>query len=82
MLTSSHAAVHESVVELLTTCIFESPRAGWPGTDGMTLEDVVSCYRAEAAVGHVPSAAELCDRHPELAGELAAFFDQFQTAAG
>jgi len=80
MLTSSHAAVHDSVVELLTTYIFESPRAVWPGTDGMTLEDVVSCYRAEAAAGHVPSEAELCEQHPELAGKLAAFFATFDAA--
>jgi len=81
MLTSSHAAVHDSVVELLTTYIFESPRAVWPGTDGMTLEDVVSCYRAEAAAGHVPAETELCERHPELAGQLAAFFDPLETVA-
>jgi len=82
MLTSSHAAVHDSVIEILTTYIFESPQAGWPGTDGMTREDVVSCYRTEAAAGHVPSEAELCGRHPELAGALTEFFDQFETAAG
>jgi hypothetical protein len=83
MLTASHAfGIHDQVVELLTTYMFESPRAGWPGTDGMRLDDVASCYRVEALAGHVPSEAELCARHAELAERLAAFFHTFDAATG
>jgi hypothetical protein len=81
MLTASHAfGIHDPVVELLTTYMLESPRAGWPGTDGMRLDDVASCYRVEAAAGHVPSEAELCARHPDLAEQLAAFFRTFDSS--
>jgi|SoiMethySBSTD1v2_1073268.scaffolds.fasta_scaffold1012795_2 hypothetical protein len=83
MLTATHAfAIHDPVVELLTTYMLESPQAGWPGTDGMRLGDVASCYRVEAVAGHVPSEAELCARHPDLAEPLAAFFHSFDPATG
>jgi len=83
MLTVSHAfGIHDPVVELLTTYMLESPRAGWPGTDGMRLDDVASCYRVEAAAGHVLSEAELCARHPELAERLTAFFHTFDASTG
>jgi hypothetical protein len=80
MLTATQPfGIHDPVVELLTTYMMDSSRTAWPGTDGMRLDDVVSCYRVEALAGHVPSEAELCAHHPELAEQLAAFFHTFDT---
>lgn len=47
----------------------------WPGTDALTVEDVLrSYYRAAADQGIVPSFEELQRRHPELRKELEEFF--------
>jgi len=46
----------------------------WPGTDGLTLADVLDSYRLAVARGWVPDRKELCRRHPELRDELAIFF--------
>jgi hypothetical protein len=46
----------------------------WPGGDGLTAEEAVRDYVRAAAEGLVPDQRQLCDRHPELAAELAAFF--------
>jgi hypothetical protein len=46
----------------------------WPGADGVTLEEVVASYPLVAAAHQVPPPEELLTRHPDLAGELQAFF--------
>jgi hypothetical protein len=45
-----------------------------PGGDGLTLDDVLSCYPGAVVAGQVPDRRQLCARHPELAGEVDAFF--------
>jgi hypothetical protein len=46
----------------------------WPGTDGLTLDEVLAAYIDAARHGRVPGLAQLCRRHPELADEAIALF--------
>jgi hypothetical protein len=47
----------------------------WPGTDGLTIDDVVVAdYLVEADAGQVPLPQELIRRHPALAAAILEFF--------
>jgi hypothetical protein len=46
----------------------------YPGTDGLTEDDVLLSYPQVVAAGQAPGPDELCRRHPELATELESFF--------
>jgi hypothetical protein len=46
----------------------------WPGTDGLTLRDILLCYPQMMAAGLVPSRKELLQKHPNLREYLEAFF--------
>jgi hypothetical protein len=62
------------VAELLADYMSHSPAVNLPGADGVLVEDVLAEYEVLAARGQVPTEAELCARHPDLAARLAAFF--------
>jgi hypothetical protein len=63
------------VIELLAGYLLLSARTNWPGTDGLTVEDVVvTAYLAEAAAGRVPRPRELIRRHADLADAIREFF--------
>ena len=62
------------VANLLADYLSHSAAVCLPGADGVLTEDVLACYEELAAHGQVPSEAELCRRHPELANRLVAFF--------
>ena len=46
----------------------------WPGADGLTVEEVLRTYPANAAAGRVPDQQFLLRRHPELREALLALF--------
>jgi hypothetical protein len=46
----------------------------WPGGDGLTVRDVLDCYRLASRHGRVPGPSELSRLHPQLRDELTAFF--------
>jgi hypothetical protein len=54
-------------------------RAGrlWPGSDGVTLDEVLRSYPQAAAARLVPDLPELLRRYPDLAAEMAAWFAEF-----
>jgi RNA polymerase sigma-70 factor (ECF subfamily) len=46
----------------------------WPGSDSLTLDEILRSYPQAAAVGRVPDLPELRRRFPDLAESLAAWF--------
>jgi hypothetical protein len=58
---------------LLAHYLAHSPR-NLPGGDGMLVEEVIRDYPAAARVRAVPGEVELCNRHPNLAPQVIAFF--------
>ncbi len=63
-----------ALVDLLAVYLATAPRLHCPGCDGLLTTEVVAEYPVAAATGVVPGEAELCDRHPELAADIVAFF--------
>jgi WD40 repeat protein len=51
-------------------------RAGGEATSEERIGEVLGCYLEAAEAGQAPPRAELLAQHPELAGELAAFFSE------
>ena len=43
---------------------------GWPGGDGLTIQDILDSYPEAVARGEVPNWQQLVCRHPELDAEL------------
>ena len=71
----SHPCCPRAVIDLLASYLLADRRPGWPGADGLTVEDAVAgAYPAAAVAGRVPPPAELSLRHPDLADALATFF--------
>jgi hypothetical protein len=66
-------ARRELLCELLLSYLAPDLRA-WPGSDGMTVEDVLRDYPSAAAAGRVPGRPELLDQYPDLAAALEEFF--------
>ena len=71
---SARDARLKPVTDLLAEYLRTSPAVHQPGADGVLVDDVLAEYELLAARGQVPSEVELCQRHPDMAGRLAAFF--------
>jgi hypothetical protein len=58
-------------------------RAGrlWPGSDSVTVEEVLHSYPEAAAARLVPDLPELLRRYPDLADELTAWFAEHAPGA-
>jgi hypothetical protein len=62
------------VVQLMADYLLASASAGWPGTDGLTQEEVVrAAYPRAVIAGHVPGVLELRDRHADLGDAISSF---------
>jgi hypothetical protein len=51
----------------------------WPGSDGLTTEEVLLSYPRYAEAGLVPNREELLARHADLADEVDRFFAEHQS---
>jgi len=62
------------LVDLLAEYLVHSTACRWPGGDGVLVADLLREYPAAATLRQVPSELELCERHPDLATQIVAFF--------
>ena len=60
--------------DVLTGYLVNSTAYRWPGADGFLLDDILREYPTAAAARQVPGELDLCDRHPDLAPQVVAFF--------
>jgi hypothetical protein len=66
------------LIEILAWHLLTSSATTLPGSDGLTVEDVVVAdYRVEAEAGHVPRLEELIQQHPNLSDALHSFFNSW-----
>lgn len=62
----------ERLQEVLLGYLRDCP--SWPGTDGITVTEILSSYALLAERGRVPDRAGLLRRHPELTAEVEKYF--------
>ncbi len=67
-------ALAEQVRAILLGYLQCRAAALWPGSDGLTVDDILRSYPQAAAAGLVPDLPELRRRFPDLAESLASWF--------
>lgn len=66
--------------ELLLAHLRAADAPRWPGSDSVTVDDVLLSYPQAASAGIVPDLPALLTSHPELAEVLDDFFASSETA--
>lgn len=66
----------QSLQEILLAYLEAAHVRLWPGTDGLTLHDVLLSYPQAMAAGRVPGRKELLRKHPDLREDLESFFGE------
>ena len=64
----------ESLSDTSVSYLLAATGSGWPGVDGLLVADVLKEYPMVAAAGFVPDEILLCERHPDIASQVVAFF--------
>jgi hypothetical protein len=72
--TTDHPAPAEQVRAILLGYLQCLAASLWPGSDSITLDDILRSYPQAAAAGRVPDLPELRRRFPDLAAALACWF--------
>jgi hypothetical protein len=66
----------QNLQEVLLAYLKAADLPQWPGTDGLTVRDILLHYPHAMAAGRVPSRKELLRKHPSLRVNLEAFFGE------
>jgi hypothetical protein len=74
MLMNDLAQPRPSLSEVLLGYLQLDGALPWPGSDGLTVEEVLAAYVEAARLGRVPDLEQLCRCHPHLADEAKVFF--------
>jgi hypothetical protein len=75
MSATTHEAAPAEQVRAILLGYLQCRAAGlWPGSDSLTLDEILRSYPRAAAAGRVPDLPELSRRYPDLAESLTAWF--------
>jgi hypothetical protein len=74
--SAASASALQNLQEVLLAYLKAADLPPWPGTDGLTVHDILLLYPQAMAAGHVPSRMELLRKHPNLRQDLEAFFGE------
>jgi hypothetical protein len=66
----------QNLEEVLLAYMKAADLPQWPGTDGLTVREILLHYPQAMAAGRVPTRKELLRKHPNLREDLEAFFGE------
>ena len=73
-LPAESEALWRQLQEVLLGHLSAAVIPAWPGSDSLTLEEVLFAYPPAAAAGRVPGYEQLLAERPDLERQLIAFF--------
>jgi hypothetical protein len=80
MSATTHDPAQAEQVRAILLGYLQCRAAGlWPGSDGITMDDILGSYWQAAAAGRVPDLPELRRRFPDLTESLASWFAEHAT---
>jgi hypothetical protein len=74
--SAQSASALQNLQEVLLAYLKAADLPQWPGTDGLTVRDILFHYPQAMVAGRVPSCKELLRKHPNLREDLEAFFGE------